>query len=46
MLKMAAAQPLAFDAELDTARERLGSVKGVSYDNGRCGVRQLTPATT
>ena len=42
---MAAAQPLVFDAELDTVRERLGSVKGVSYDTAM-GVRQLTPATT
>lgn len=32
VLNMAAAQPLVFDAELDTVRERLGSVKGVSYD--------------
>ena len=30
--QMAAAQPLVFDAELDTVRERLGSVKGVNYD--------------
>ena len=29
---MAAAQPLVFDAELDTVRGRLGSVKGVNYD--------------
>lgn len=32
VLNMAAAQPLVFDAELDTVRERLGSVKGVNYD--------------
>ncbi|MEW0493827.1 autotransporter YejO, partial [Escherichia coli] len=32
VLNMAAAQPLVFDAELYTVRERLGSVKGVSYD--------------
>lgn len=32
VLNMAAAQPLVFDAELDTMRERLGSVKGVNYD--------------
>lgn len=32
VLNMAAVQPLVFDAELDTVRERLGSVKGVNYD--------------
>ncbi len=32
VLNMAAAQPLVFDAELDTVRGRLGSVKGVNYD--------------
>ncbi|MGU0042688.1 autotransporter outer membrane beta-barrel domain-containing protein [Escherichia coli] len=45
MLNMAAAQPLVFDAELDTVRERLGSVKGVNYDTAMWS-RQLTPATT
>lgn len=32
VLNMAAAQPLVFDAELDTVRERLGSIKGINYD--------------
>lgn len=45
VLNMAAAQPLVFDAELDTVRERLGSVKALITIR-RCGVRQLTPATT
>ncbi len=31
---MAAAQPLVFDAELDTVRERLGSVKGGDVEFG------------
>ncbi|KEK84277.1 outer membrane autotransporter barrel domain protein [Escherichia coli 3-475-03_S1_C2] len=44
VLNMAAAQPLVFDAELDTVRERLGSKALITIR--RCGVRQLTPATT
>ncbi len=31
---MAAAQPQVFDAELDTVRERLGSVKGGDVEFG------------
>ena len=34
VLNMAAAQPLVFDAELDTVRERLGSVKGGDVEFG------------
>ncbi|KEN39754.1 outer membrane autotransporter barrel domain protein [Escherichia coli 8-415-05_S3_C1] len=34
VLNMAAAQPLGFDAELDTVRERLGSVKGGDVEFG------------
>ncbi|XPE48086.1 autotransporter outer membrane beta-barrel domain-containing protein [Shigella flexneri] len=37
VLNMAASQPLVFDAELDTVRERLGSVKGVNYDTAMWG---------
>ena len=45
VLNMAAAQPLVFDAELDTVRGRLGSVKGVNYDTAMWSSATLTGLT-